>query len=197
MVPLPLQFQFLSAEIVRRNDALCLLPAYRAVHNLCDVSLLITQHWPSVHPSARHQYWYATYSASVLEDYAPPTAIRSIYDCSLTYSTVGIKFILKYDLLLPRACNLVSTIAHLAAHMSSWPANHKQVVASVMHNGTTALKQAVLFSITLEYPHIYACGIHIAQIILQLCHLASAVENINLIIDLVEEQRIIMKMPWT
>ena len=158
--------------------------------------IFISQHRPSVYPTAGHKSRYTAYSSAVLKNNPIPVSFFRVNNTTLTYSSITIKIMFQNNLLLIRPCYLVCTITYFPAYPAGDTpihGNHQQIILSVMFHNLASFQQALFISIPFKNLHTDSIGFHIRQVTLQLLQLTGSIEYIYSAV-IIKKQRGIMKM---
>ena len=114
-----MQTELAILKVIAVHDRVLGLTVLQGTDGIGHFTILIAQHGPAVDPATGHQGEHTPHTTTILEDDAIPVAILGIDDGSLGFVRETAKLTFKDHLLLPRAMDVIGTIAHLTA-VTTW-----------------------------------------------------------------------------
>ena len=195
VVPLPVQAQLSSGEVVTADDVALWLSRLHHTHTVGNTAFLIAQQGPSVNPTAGHQRGNTAHTATVLEDNGIPVAILTVDNGTLSDIGETAKVGFQDDVLLIRSTDVVGTVADLTAvttRDTPYLRDHQQVIAPLVLQHATALQNARFVSLTLEQLVVGALD-DVGEVLFQFHHLTRTIDHIYPVI-IVEEQRAVVEV---
>ena len=201
MVPLPVQAELLSREVIGQDYSCSIILVGGEVpigtHSRRHFTVLVAQHGPAVNPADGRDGEHTAHTATVLEHDAVPVALLGVDDSTLSQIREATELTLQDDVLLPRAVQVLCAVAHLTAMLAGAVrlADELGIVSSVVLHDAGSLQQAALIGLTLEVVAQRTFD-DTLQVACQLAHLARSEEHVGRAV-VVEEQRSVVEVAQT